>query len=273
MCGKTWTFCEKMKKSSGIDATYFLVAADEFSGRLAQVRSFIKRHNPTIGALTEEVVRDFLRRHLPGGVEVQQGFILSEKGEISPQCDVIIYDRDAYAPVYSINDIVVIPARAVLAVVEVKTTINKSIFHKTIDYFKKLSDVAPAISTYLFIFDSKSTVDINDYLRSYVHPGDYQLWDHDTYPQLPGEIIGIDKTFHLKIAPTVLETDRIGYASWFLKDHEGSEIHALQTFLLSLYRQVECYLSESRGVTIKDDRADYFSMERSQYLEIELFDM
>lgn len=263
----------KKKKSSGIGATYFQVAAEEFSGRLAQVRSFIKKHNPTIGALTEEVVRDFLRRHLPGGVEVQQGFILSDDGEISPQCDVLIYDRDAYAPLYSINDIVVIPARAVIAVVEVKTTINKSIFHKTIDYFKKLADVAPSISTYLFIFDSRSIADISKYLHSYEHPGDYQLWDHDTYPQLPGEIIGIDETFHLKIALTVLEADRIGYASYFFQDHEGSDIHALQTFLLSLYHKVEQYLSQSRGVIFKDDRSDYFSMRSSQYLEIELFDM
>ncbi|MEX0902343.1 MAG: DUF6602 domain-containing protein [Pseudohongiellaceae bacterium] len=133
---------------------YFESVSQELLGKLAQVRSHITRHNPTIGVLTEEVVREFLRTHLPKRVSVEQGFVIAADGELSRQCDILIYDSQMYAPLYRINDIVIVPSESVIALIEVKTTISRAIFHRAIDYFKALRYLENA-KTYLFIFNSK----------------------------------------------------------------------------------------------------------------------
>ena len=60
-------------------------------------------------------------------VSVEQGFILSQNGKMSKQCDILIYDSHYFAPIYRINDIVVVPSDSVIAIIEVKTTITKKI--------------------------------------------------------------------------------------------------------------------------------------------------
>ncbi len=50
---------------------YFELVSQELLGKLAQIRAYITKHNPTIGVLTEEIVRDFLSTHLPNVVSVE----------------------------------------------------------------------------------------------------------------------------------------------------------------------------------------------------------
>ena len=118
---------------------YFNFVSAELQSKLAQVRSYITKHNPTIGVLTEEILRDFLKNHLPNLVSVEQGFVMSRDGEISKQCDILVYDSQTYAPFFRVNDIVVVPSESVIAVIEVKTTITKQIFHGVIDYFSSFN--------------------------------------------------------------------------------------------------------------------------------------
>lgn len=73
-------------------SNYFELVSQELLIKLAQVKSFITKHNPTIGVLTEEILRDFLKTHLPNFVSVEQGFIMGDDGMLSKQCDILIYD-------------------------------------------------------------------------------------------------------------------------------------------------------------------------------------
>jgi len=114
----------------------------------------------------------------------------------------------SHTHLYRVNDIVVVPSESVLAVIEVKTTITKNIFHKVIDYFKSF-DYLPNAKTYLFIFNSKSIDKIGDYFHSYKHEGDYQLFDHDTFQFLPDEITGINESFHLCKDSVITDRDMI----------------------------------------------------------------
>ncbi|ADC62052.1 DUF6602 domain-containing protein [Allochromatium vinosum] len=205
------------------------------------VKSYVTKHNPTIGVLTEEIIRSFLKSHLPNLVSVEQGFVINEKGELSKQCDILIYDSQSYAPLYRINDIVIVPSESVLAVIEVKTTINKKFFHGAIDFFKSF-DCLPNAKKYLFIFNSKNIKDIGSYLHSYKHEGDYQLFDHDSFQFLPDEITGINKSYHLRKDGVIACSDMIGYSSWFYEDLEGSEINALQHFYSSVSSLTESYI-------------------------------
>ncbi len=44
---------------------YFQLVTSELLLKLAQVKDLIKRHGPTIGIVTEEILKNFLKTHLP----------------------------------------------------------------------------------------------------------------------------------------------------------------------------------------------------------------
>ncbi len=248
---------------------YFQLVSDELLIKLAQTKQFIKKHNPTIGILTEEILRTFLKNYLSKSVSVEQGFILSKNGEMSKQCDILIYDSNNYAPFYRINDIVIVPDDSVIAIIEVKTTITKQIFHQVIDYFENICSITNA-KKYLFIYNACKIEKLSDYFHSYNHKSEYQQFDHDTFQSLPDEITGLNNSFHLKKDHVVNDRDTMGYSSYFYDNVEGTEINALQNFYLSLYKLVENY----HGNIIKTDRSTYYGQcNFKSYFAIELFDM
>lgn len=253
-------------------SNYFEFVGQELLSRLFQVKSYIKKHNPTIGILTEEIIRDFLRKHLPKIVSVDQGFILFEDGELSKQCDILIYDSHLFAPFYRINDVVIIPAESVLSIVEVKTTITRQIFHDAIDYFKSF-DCLENAQTHLFIFNSKSIDDIRGYFESYKHVGDYQSFDHDTFQFLPDKITGLNSSYHLKKNYVITDRDMMGYDSCFYEDKQGTEINALELFYLSIHQRVEDHIKRSFKTSDSRSRRNYHDMKLKSIFAIELFYM
>lgn len=252
-------------------SNYFEFVSQELLIKLEQAKFFITKHNPTIGVLTEEILRDFLKSHLPNFVSVEQGFIIGDDGKLSKQCDILIYDSQSYAPLYRINDIVVVPSESIVALIEVKTTINKSIFDKVIDYFKSF-DYLPNAKTYLFIFNSNSIDKIRGYFYSYKHKGDYQLFDHDTFQYLPDEITGINESFHLRKDSVTTDRDMVGYSSWFYEDAKGSEINALQHFYKSVNEVVDSYISKNYKNIKPQPQNVNGSLKLKSIFVIELFD-
>lgn len=120
---------------------YFRLVSEELFIKLNQVKTFIKKHNPTIGILTEEILRTFLQDYIPKGVSVEQGFVLNKNGELSKQCDIIIYDSELYSPFYRINDIVVVPAESVISIIEIKLLLISKFFTKlliTLNHYREL---------------------------------------------------------------------------------------------------------------------------------------
>ncbi|PPL02471.1 DUF6602 domain-containing protein [Parapedobacter indicus] len=240
--------------------------------QLNQVKEFIKNHNPTIGVLTEEILRQFLRQHLPKYVSVQQGFIRNQNGETSNQCDIIIYDSTKYAPFYRINDIVVVPIESVIVVIEVKTTITKQIFHSILDSFKRQKQkfYKPHL---LFIYNSESISKIESYFTSYrkIH-GEY-TYDHDTYQWLPDEITGINQSYHLQQDYVDNGSDTYGYSSYFYENMEGTVINALQHFYLSLYGKIENYIEENSNTKYATKRDSHFNSKFNSYFAFPLFNI
>ncbi len=218
---------------------YFQLVAAQLLSRLAELKVFISKHNPTVGVLTETVLRDFLATRLPKSVEVAQGFVVGRDGVVSRQVDVIIFDCLDFVPHYRLQDLVVVPADAVLAVIEVKTTIDRRRFHEVIRYFAALP-VLPLAKTFLFVYRSNASIKkIARYFNSFRHDGDYQQFDHDTFAGLPDEIISIDPSYALRKDRVIHDEDLIGYASWYYQDAKGTPINALQLFLESLYEHLD----------------------------------
>lgn len=79
-------------------------------------------HNQTKGNFREHLLRNVLKKYLPGKFEVATGFIDGCKR----QCDILIYDGHNYSPYFKEEGLVVIPAKSLRAVIEVKTTLNTS---------------------------------------------------------------------------------------------------------------------------------------------------
>lgn len=218
---------------------YFDHVAQQLHSRIQQAKVFITKHNPTTGALAEAVLREFLQEHLPRRVSVEEGFIIDPEGGLSKQCDIIIYDSHHHAPFYRAGQVVVVPVEAVIAVIEVKTSINKSGFYDVIRYFASFEQLQGSFKTYLFMFKSPPLRRLDEWFHSYPHPGTYKAFDHDTFHHLPGEIIGLTQSYLLQQDYVITDGDYMGYTSWFFKDKEGKAIGALELFFLSVYQAVE----------------------------------
>jgi len=249
---------------------YFEFISRELLLKLSQVKEFIKKHNPTIGIVTEEILRSFLKEHLPKFISVEQGFIRNNDGNTSKQCDIIIYDSSLYAPFYRINDIVIVPAESVIAVIEVKTSITSGIFHDTLDYFKEIKNICFR-PTYLFIYNAETIESIASYFSSYKQKHGEYTFDHDTFQMLPDEITGINSSYHLKQDYVIGDNDTKGYSSYFFINEKGTEISALQNFYLSIYNKVENYLAETHLIKYQLTRQSYFMKKISSYTAFSLF--
>ncbi|WP_400263111.1 DUF6602 domain-containing protein [Sphingobacterium sp. SG20118] len=253
---------------------FYRLKTEELLNELSQVKTFIKKHNPTIGTLTEEILRKFLLTYLPKGVSVEQGFVVDNAGVLSKQIDIIIYDSQLFAPFYRINNIVIVPNNSVIAIIEVKTTVkSKTAFHDIIKYFNSISkQLHSNTSKYLFIYNSADVSRLGDYFHSFKHSTEYQKFDHDTFQHLPDVIAGIDSSYLLKKDYVVFERDKMGYTSYNYLDNTDKDISSLELFYKDINSKVHNYLSQAAisklsEVSIQDDNT------LKSIFAIELFDM
>ncbi|WP_335954378.1 DUF6602 domain-containing protein [Acinetobacter guillouiae] len=252
---------------------FYRLKTEELLNQLSQVRTFIKKHNPTIGLLTEEILREFLKTFLPKGVSVEQGFVAGTDGELSKQIDIIIYDSHNYAPYYRINDIVVVPSSSVIAIVEVKTTVkSKTAFHEIINYFYSVSkQLNTKTHKCLFIYNAATINNLNLYFHSFKHSGTYQNFDHDTFQNLPDAITGIDSSYHLKKDAIITESDQIGYTSYNYIDNTNKDISSLELFYKDIYLKVSNYLE--KRIDLSSNKNNQSDQSLKNIFAIVLFDM
>lgn len=145
---------------------YFGMVAREFCARSEQIRYIMKTHGPSIGVGHEVLLRSFLRDYLPKWVSIGHGFVRGNDGAMSNQTDLIIYNSTYYAPLYRIEDFVIIPPEALIASVEVKTKLKKSEFLKSISTILKLKKINPYVSASIFIFYPPNIATMKTYLES-----------------------------------------------------------------------------------------------------------
>lgn len=98
------------------------------------------QHAATKGEVRECPVRAFFREHLPSAFRVDKGEVIDLLGQCSPQVDVLISDKLRNFPLTD-GTSVILPAEALLVVVEVKSVLTyseiKTIFAAA-DKFKSL---------------------------------------------------------------------------------------------------------------------------------------
>jgi len=120
-------------------------------------------HWPTDGEAKEAALRSVLRRHLPSTVIVGRGFIVTNS-ESSTQIDILIVDASK-PTLFKDGDLLIVTPDAVLAVIEVKTSITKKT--QMTEALTKLSRIermcsssthAQAVWTGFFIYKSTSRI-------------------------------------------------------------------------------------------------------------------
>jgi hypothetical protein len=123
--------------------SYYKSLTEEFESLKNRVRNFIdKAHWLTDGEWKESVLRAILARRLPDTVKVGRGFIISER-DTSTQCDVLLYK--ASAPIlFRDGELVFLTPDAVLAVLEVKSRINRNILEAALEKFAGIGEVLGA---------------------------------------------------------------------------------------------------------------------------------
>jgi Domain of unknown function (DUF6602) len=84
-------------------------------------------HQGVKGAVREVLLRELFRPLLPRDMGVGTGQIATSSGDLSPQLDVIIYDRRILPPVLFEAVLGVFPIEAVLATIEVKTMLTAAV--------------------------------------------------------------------------------------------------------------------------------------------------
>lgn len=102
--------------------------ADEIISKSQRIELLIQ-HNPVKGNYREELLRGILKKYLPKKYEVATGFVEGCKR----QCDILIYDSQNFSPLFREGDLVVIPEKALRAVIEVKSTLDSNQFNDGMD--------------------------------------------------------------------------------------------------------------------------------------------
>jgi hypothetical protein len=99
--------------------------ADELLSRASRVRQLIgDAHWLSDGFQKEDIVREFLRRHLPQSLRISRGFVCpTDAGSaVSPEVDILITDTESELPWLVEGGLAIVPPSSVVAQIHVKTT-------------------------------------------------------------------------------------------------------------------------------------------------------
>lgn len=150
---------------------YYRSLHSELDGLRDRVRHLIgDAHWPTDGGWKESVLRSVLRRSLGSGVELGHGFFVTAD-RLSPQIDILAWRSDA--PVlFRDGSLVILPAHAVRAVIEVKSTLTTQTFREGVTHLISACDALPArnqVVVGLFAYETvfRSSRPILRYLRNH----------------------------------------------------------------------------------------------------------
>ena len=241
--------------------------ASSLLSKMHRARSLFAKHKPSIGYVGEQALRLAIKRILPKGFDVCQGFVINNNtikdDNISNQCDIIIHRKEKRAIAYSIGDLKIINISSVIAVIEVKSSIRYKSFSTTLKAFEKLNELG-VNCFYIFIFSSISKKSLQRWFFQYKFPKfknkDYlffqkELFDWPDKEWLPNAILSLNSGNYYKLDHLQDdENDYIGYASYLIKDKKNKDICCLQELFSSIMYYIlnDPLINDISNYSIKD---------------------
>lgn len=149
-------------------AKIFLEASKKLRQDFERVKNL--PHHGEKGREAENILKIFLKEHLPKRFDVASGFILDRSDEVSSQTDVIVYDASSCPLLETYEDNLIIPSDNAAAVIEVKSNLTAADIQDAADKIAKIKslkksaiDLPPGpwnINTIGIVFAFKSTLSI-----------------------------------------------------------------------------------------------------------------
>lgn len=95
-------------------------------------------HNSSKGTFREHIIKNFLRPFLPGCYGISGGQAFNDKGELSKQLDIVIYDSlYSYIAPY-MEDFIYFPCESVYGNIEIKSRLDKASFIEAVENIASL---------------------------------------------------------------------------------------------------------------------------------------
>ena len=98
-------------------------------------------HNGLKGEGNENKIREIIKKFIPERYGVDTGVVIDRDGNQSKQCDIIIYDKFNHPQLFGLSSVKMFPVDLVYAVIEVKTTLNKTSAIKSIENIKSVRNL------------------------------------------------------------------------------------------------------------------------------------
>lgn len=228
-------------------------------GKINEARAFLGNHKPSIGFVGEYILRNSLQALItPRSYGICQGFVTCN-GEISRQCDIIIYTKGKDSIHKSYGELKIVNAESVIAVIEVKSSINIETFHSTLKAFEQL-EAFRVTNCFLFVYGKLTGKSLRRWLLEYKRPKECAeeyyvtesfLYDWPDKEWLPNSIVALESNKYFKLNHlSAYDGDWIGYSALKIKDHSDSQISCLQEFFSDI-------LMDIRGDVIPIDIEKY----------------
>jgi hypothetical protein len=108
------------------------------------IRSLLKDPK-VIGDYYEAIIMEAVRESISEYFAARRGVILSDNGQSSRECDIIVYSAAEYGPLFLSGDIVVINPEAVRCVIQVKGTLNHENLQEAVKNLASVDKLRPGI--------------------------------------------------------------------------------------------------------------------------------
>ncbi|KKS05039.1 hypothetical protein A2W45_01670 [Candidatus Curtissbacteria bacterium RIFCSPHIGHO2_12_41_11] len=146
------------------EVEFFESFASEIESKFQRIKSLVS-HRVASGDYHEEIIRTVLRNFLSKRYSVKKGFIYKSQSEVSKQLDILIIDENSPAAyLFQEGDFAIVIPESVIAVMEIKTTLNSNDFDIAIENIasaKKLVEFPVNLTGIIFGFDGTSPSDKN----------------------------------------------------------------------------------------------------------------
>lgn len=126
-------------------------------------------HHGMAGNVRQILVERLLIPLLPEGIYVGSGKVTDSSGNLSSETDIIIYDRRTVPPILYDEKMGVFPIESIYYVIEVKTTLTKREFDKSLENGQKLRSLRglqPHSALFAFSSDLKNSKDSDRFIQA-----------------------------------------------------------------------------------------------------------
>ncbi len=212
--------------------------AKVFLKRLNEAKYFFNNHKPSIGFVGEYILRKSLHALMSQSYDICQGFV-TNKGEISRQCDIIIYVKGKDSIHKSYGELKIINAESVVAVIEVKSLITKETYRSTLKAFEQLYTLQ-VTNCFLFVYGQLSRRKLSNWLFTYKNSNtctehfiatDSYLYDWSDMKWLPNSVLALESNKYFKLCHISADNgDWSGYSALSIEDSKEACISCLQEF-------------------------------------------